>query len=162
MRPSGAGLGNMSGQECTFSYMYTGQIPPGQVPLRTSAPVDKFQFGQFPPGQVPLRTSSPGRQASKKDKFPPDNFPPDKFHFGQVPPRGKLSGGNLSASLPRTRTLPSERAICPELDLIRRYIGEYRFGFSGIPVAFWPLKRPLNGPKLSDLIPNVTTHKMHF
>ena len=23
MRPSGAGLGNMSGQECTFSYMYT-------------------------------------------------------------------------------------------------------------------------------------------
>ena len=86
MRPSGAGLGNMSGQECTFSYMYTGQIPPGQVPLRTSAPVDKFQFGQFPPGQVPLRTSSPrtsspGRQASKKDKFPPDKFP-----YGQVPP----------------------------------------------------------------------------
>ena len=23
MRPLGAGLGNMSGQECTFSYMYT-------------------------------------------------------------------------------------------------------------------------------------------
>ena len=23
MRPSGAGLGNISGQECTFSYMYT-------------------------------------------------------------------------------------------------------------------------------------------
>ena len=33
MRPSGAGLGNMSGQECTFSYMYTGQIPPGHVML---------------------------------------------------------------------------------------------------------------------------------
>ena len=121
MRPSGAGLGNMSGQECTFSYMYTGQIPPGQVPLRTSAPVDKFQFGQFPPGQVPLRTSSPrtsspGRQASKKDKFPPDNFPPDKFppdkfHFGQVPTRGKLSGGKLSGGkLSASREAPMGKA----------------------------------------------------
>ena len=92
-----AGLGNMSGQECTFSYMYTciGYKLPTSSP-RTSAPVDKCPCGQVPPGQVPLRTtsprtSSPGRQASKKD-----NFPPDKFHFGQVPPRGKLSGGNLS------------------------------------------------------------------
>ena len=88
MRPSGAGLGNMSGQECTFSYMYTGQLPPGQVPLWTSSP----------------RTSSPGRQASKKDKFPPDNFPPDKFPYGQVPPgQVPLAGKHLKRTTsPRT------------------------------------------------------------
>ena len=83
MRPSGAGLGNMSGQECTFSFMYTGQLPPGQVPLRTTSP----------------RTSSPGKQASKKDNFPPDNFPPDMFPrtsstSDKFPPGGTCPGGS--------------------------------------------------------------------
>ena len=38
------------------------QVPPGQVPLWTSSP-----------RTTSPRTSSPGRQASKKDNFPPDN-----------------------------------------------------------------------------------------
>ena len=64
MRPSGAGLGNMSGQECTFSFMYTGQLPPGQVPLaskhlkRTTSPWTTSPRTSSP-GQVPLWTSSP-------------------------------------------------------------------------------------------------------
>ena len=53
VRPSGAGLGNMSGQECTFSFMCTGQLPTGQIPLRTTSPRTSS------PGQVPLWTSSP-------------------------------------------------------------------------------------------------------
>ena len=113
MRPSGAGLGNISGQECTFSYMYTcigyklptfgeymlvggflcalraqgwGICLVRNVHFLICILVLDINCQQVPPGQVPLwtsspRTSSPGRQASKKD-----NFPPDKFHFGQVPP----------------------------------------------------------------------------
>ena len=44
-----------------------------------------------------------------------------------------------STPLPRSDFMFSERAICPKLDLVRRYIGEYRFWFSRIPV--WLLRR---------------------
>ena len=101
VRPSGAGLGNISGQECTFSYMYTcigyklptfgeymlvggflcalraqgwGICLVRNVHFLICIP-DKFPPDKFPFGQVPLWTSSSL-----------DNFPPDKFPFGQVPP----------------------------------------------------------------------------
>ena len=60
MRPSGAGLGNMSGQECTFSFMYTGQLPPGQVPLRTTSPRTSSPLDKFPPGGTCPGGSCPG------------------------------------------------------------------------------------------------------
>ena len=65
-----AGLGNMSGQECTFSYMYTGQFPlEGKHLKRTSSPQTTS------PEQVPLWTSSPagklsGGNLSASPKYP--------------------------------------------------------------------------------------------
>ena len=65
MRPSGAGLGNMSGQECTFSFMYTGQLPPGQVPP------DKFPFGQVPPrGNLSGGQLSGGKLSASLREYP--------------------------------------------------------------------------------------------
>ena len=116
MRPSGAGLGNISGQECTFSYMYTCigyKLPTfGEYmlvggflcALRAQGWViclvrnvhfllcipDNFTADKFPFGQLP-----PG-QVPLPGKLPPGQVPPDKFPFGQVPPRGNLSGGQLS------------------------------------------------------------------
>ena len=45
VRPSGARLGNMSGQECTFSYMYTGQLPPGAWFAGAQFTATKFPWG---------------------------------------------------------------------------------------------------------------------
>ena len=45
VRPSGAGLGNISGQECTFSYMYTGQLPPGARFAGAQFAATKFPWG---------------------------------------------------------------------------------------------------------------------
>ena len=56
MRPSGSGLGNMSGQECTFSYMYTGQLPPGQVPDRASSTAGNLSGGDLSASPVGCRT----------------------------------------------------------------------------------------------------------
>ena len=109
-------LGNMSGQECTFSYMYTCigyKLPTfGEYmlvggflcALRAQGWViclvrnvhfllcipDNFTADKFPFGQLP-----PG-QVPLPGKLPPGQVPPDKFPFGQVPPRGNLSGGQLS------------------------------------------------------------------
>ena len=94
VRPSGAGLGNMSGQECTFSYMYTGQIPPGQVPLRTSAPVDKFQFGQFPPGKVPLEGKHLKRTSSPRTSSPWTMYIPDMTYSPTLRPKGAQKPSN--------------------------------------------------------------------
>ena len=48
MRPSAAGLGNISVRNVHFLICIPDNFPP-----------DKFQIGQFPLGQVPDRTSSP-------------------------------------------------------------------------------------------------------
>ena len=76
VRPPGAGLGNMFGQECTFSYMYTCigyKLPTfGEYmliggflcALRAQGwgiclVNRQVPGGQFPPGQVPDWTTSP-------------------------------------------------------------------------------------------------------
>ena len=98
MRTSGAGLGNMFGQECTFSYMYTCigyKLPTfGEYmliggflcALRAQGwgiclVNRQVPGGQFPPGQVPDRTTSP-RTSNMAGKLS----------------GGKLSRGKLSAS----------------------------------------------------------------
>ena len=105
VRPSGAGLGNISGQECTFSYMYTcigyklptfgeymlvggflcalraqgwGICLVRNVHFLICILVLDINCQQVPPGQVPLWTSSP-RTTSPRTSSPTDNFPPDKF-----------------------------------------------------------------------------------
>ena len=105
VRPSGAGLGNISGQECTFSYMYTciGYKLPTSSP-RTSAPVDKFPpdnfppdkfpYGQLSPGQVPLASKHLKRTTSPRTTSPRTSSP------GQVPlwtssPQGELVRGEV-------------------------------------------------------------------
>ena len=77
MRPSGAGLGNMFGQECTFSYMYTcigyklptfgdymlvGGFLCALRPQGWGICLVNRQVpgGQFPPGQVTWPGSCPG------------------------------------------------------------------------------------------------------
>ena len=105
VRPSGAGLRNMSGQECTFSFMYTcigyklptfgeymlvggflcalraqgwGICLVRNVHFLICILVLDINCQQVPPGQVPLWTSSP-RTTSPRTSSPTDNFPPDKF-----------------------------------------------------------------------------------
>ena len=51
------GWGNISDQECTFSYMYTGQLPPGQVPDLTTSPWTSSRPDNFPP---PRQVPGPG------------------------------------------------------------------------------------------------------
>ena len=54
MRPSGAGLVNMSGQECTFSYMYTGQLPPWGPIRRGPICRNKISMGPNLPPRGPI------------------------------------------------------------------------------------------------------------
>merc|ERR1719490_429359 len=110
VRPSGAGLGSMSGRECTFSYMYTciGYKLPTSSP-RTSAPLDKFPpdkfpYGQLSPGQVPLASKHLKRTTSPRTTSPRTSSP------GQVPlwtssPQGELvRGGTCLLAGPKDRT----------------------------------------------------------
>ena len=80
VRPSGAGLGNISGQECTFSYMYT------CIGYKLPTFGEYMLVGGF---LCALRAQGWGICLVRNVHFLiciPDNFPPDKFHFGQVPP----------------------------------------------------------------------------
>ena len=101
VRPSGAGLGNISGQECTFSYMYTcigyklptfgeymlvggflcalraqgwGICLVRNVHFLICILVLDTNCQQVPPGQVPLWTSSP-RTTSPRTSSPGRHIP---------------------------------------------------------------------------------------
>ena len=103
VRPSGAGLGNMSGQECTFSYMYT------CIGYKLPTFGEYMLVGGF---LCALRAQGWGICLVRNvhflicilGNFPPDKFQIGQFPLGQVPDRtsstaGNLSGGNMSASL---------------------------------------------------------------
>ena len=72
------------------------------------------------------RTSSPGRQASKKDKFPPD-----KFHFGQVPRRGSCPGGTCLLAMHFTITIQATRMFSwQERDLVEKNVRGFRWSLT--------------------------------
>ena len=80
VRPSGAGLGNISGQECTFSYMYT------CIGYKLPTFGEYMLVGGF---LCALRAQGWVICLVRNVHFLlciPDNFPPDKFPYGQLPP----------------------------------------------------------------------------
>ena len=88
VRPSGAGLGNISGQECTFSYMYTCigyKLPTfGEYML-----VWGFLCALRAQGWVICLVRNVHFLLCIPDNFPPDNFPYGQLPPGQVPLVGK-------------------------------------------------------------------------
>ena len=94
VRPSGAGLGNISGQECTFSYMYT------CIGYKLPTFGEYMLVGGF---LCALRAQGWVICLVRNVHFLlciPDNFTADKFPFGQLPPGqvplpGKLPPGQV-------------------------------------------------------------------
>ena len=117
--------------------------------------MDKFHFGQIPPGQVPLwttfpRTSSPARQASKKDKFPPDNFPPDKFPYGQLPPGQVPLADIFPNPAPEGRTETLQLTYIPQMLAV--YI-QYKYTYKKMYITdqtYSPTLRPKGAQKPSN------------
>ena len=98
VRPSGAGLGNISGQECTFSYMYT------CIGYKLPTFGEYMLVGGF---LCALRAQGWVICLVRNVHFLlciPDNFTADKFPFGQLPPgQVPLPGKHLKrTSSPRT------------------------------------------------------------
>ena len=99
--PSGAGLGNMSGQECTFSYMYT------CIGYKLPTFGEYMLVGGF---LCALRAQGWVICLVRNVHFLlciPDNFPPDKFPYGQLSPgQVPLVGKHLKRTSPPRTTSP--------------------------------------------------------
>ena len=95
MRPSGAGLVNMSGQECTFSYMYTGQLPPGARFAGAQFAATKFPWGPIcRQGAQSAGAQFAGAQFAT-NKFSGAQFAAPKIFWGPICRGPHLPGPNL-------------------------------------------------------------------
>ena len=96
VRPSGAGLVNMSCQECTFSYMYTGQLPPGARFAGAQFAATKFPWGPIcHQGAQSARARFAGAQfAAKGPNLPGPDLPGPNLPGPNLPPTS-FPGPNL-------------------------------------------------------------------